>query len=148
MRVIAGCFLVLSLGLHLLWGGGFLLSAKYHEFQARTEAGDLSEVAGDLADDDTLAKERAASDVRVDTATTTRLLVLGCIVLALGLAQGVGAVLVFPGRGRIVVLPIVGLSLASVAVVLVLSGFSWLGLIAGVALVVALVLTLLRPAVT
>ena len=45
MRHIAGLLMIVTCVMHLLLGGGALISSKYEEFRARTDAGDLSDVA-------------------------------------------------------------------------------------------------------
>jgi hypothetical protein len=147
MRVIAGILLIATVGVHVLLGVGSLLSSKYEEFKAKTEAGDLADVAGDLVDEETLAKERAKTAERADTSAAARKLMLGILLLAAAGAQLLGAVLLFAGRGRGIVVALVGLSMVPAILMMVLSGFSTLGAISVFVLVLVLVLVLVffRP---
>jgi len=139
MRVIAGLSLLLACVTHLVVGAGLLLSSELEELEARTDAADLSQVASDLVDDSTLAKERAAGKARADTATARRKLVLGISLLAVALGLATGAVLLLLGRARGAVLAIIGLALVATVVVLVLS-MSAVGAIGAGLLVLSLVL--------
>jgi hypothetical protein len=147
LRIIAGAFLVATLAAHLLLGVGSLLSSKYEEFKAKTEAGDLADVAGDLVDEETLAKERAKTAARADTSGARQKLVLGVVLLAAAGAQLLGAILLFAGRGRRIVLSLVAVSMVPAIVTMVVSGVSILGAISVVvlALVLVLVFVFFRP---
>jgi hypothetical protein len=148
MRHIAGLLMIVASVMHLLLGGGSLVSWKYEEIKARTEAGDLSDVAGDLVDDKTLARERAAGAERADTSAATRKMVFGFALLALALGQFACAILLFLGRRRSVVLGVLAVSIPVNGVWLFVERISVIGLIGLGTLVLALVLVLVkaRPA--
>jgi hypothetical protein len=145
MRNIAGLLLIVSFVMHLLLGGGSLISSKYEELKAQTDAGDLSAVAGDIVDAKTLAKERARTAQRMDTSKATRKRVFGILILVAAAAQFAAAILLFLGRARRIVLGVVGLSAATTAAHLALSSRSLFAVIGLVLLILALVLTALAP---
>lgn len=148
MRHVAGLLMIVTSVMHLLLGGGSLVSWKYEELKARTEAGDLSDVAGDLVDETTLAQERAAGATRADTSAATRKMVFGFALLALALGQFACAILLFLGRGRPVVVGALAVSIPMNGVWQLAERISVIGLIGLGTLVLALVLVLVkaRPA--
>lgn len=143
MRNIAGLLLIVAFVMHVLLGGGALISSKYEEIKARTEAGDLSAVAGDLVDEDALAKERAKAKAKTDTSGATRKRVIGVALLVLAAGQFLSAILLFLGRRRAIALGVIGLSVVATAAVLLIDRVSTFGVIGLATLVLALALALL-----
>ena len=117
---------------------------------ARALAGDLSDVAGDLVDDETLAREREEAAKRADTSVATRQRALGIGFLAGAGLQGFAAGLLFAGRRRRTVAALVALSLLPGIATMALSGASLPRAVAIAlpAAVLAIVLSCLRHPAT
>jgi len=149
MRIVAGIFLLCACLAHLGMGGILLHWSSTSEQDARAEAGDLSDVSGDLADEQTLQQERAKTASRVDLSSATKERAMGSLALVLGLAQAVGAVLIFARRARRASLAIVGCSFAGLGLVIgLVGGRGLLGSVEGGAalcLLVALVAAIRSP---
>jgi hypothetical protein len=140
LRIIAGILLLISAVLHLLLGGGFVLSSRYQQFKAQMDAGDISSVSKDLdVPDEELNKIHQAAKTKTAGAGL-RQLVIGCGLGALALVQIIAGVWVFLRRKRTLTLIAAGASLAMLVVTMALEGFITLGAIAGGALVLAALL--------
>jgi hypothetical protein len=147
LRVLAGILLLVSAVLHLLLGGGFILSSKYQQFTAQMDAGDLSSVSKDLdVPDEELNKMHKAAEARAGS-RHLRPLAVGIVLLALTLLQLVSGIVLFVRRARTLSLVTCGLAVAALVTAIALEGFVTLMGIAGGAVVLAAVLVLLaRPA--
>jgi hypothetical protein len=146
LRIIAGILLLLSAVLHLLLGGGFLLSSRYQQFKAQMDAGDISSVSKDLdVPDEELNKIHQAAKAKTAGAGM-RQLVLGGGLGALALLQLVAGVWNFLRRKRKLTLVVAGASLTLLVVTMALEGFITLGAIACGALVLAALLGALAKA--
>jgi len=145
MRIAAGLALVVASLAHMLLAGSFLIATQVDELEAQSEAEDIAAVAGDLADEKTLARERSAAEKRMDRSAVTRDWVLGLMLGLLALAQLVAAVLQLLGRARATVLGIICVSLVGVGVSAILASFSWLAGIGGGLLLISGVLGLRAP---
>jgi hypothetical protein len=142
VRIIAGILLLVSAVLHLLLGGGFVLSAKYQQFKAQMDAGDLSSVSKDLdVPDAELNKMHRAAEVKAGK-RHLRPLALGIAFLALSLLQIVAGIVLFVKRARSFSLLTCGLTVAGLAAAIALEGFVMLEAIAGGAVVLAALLVL------
>jgi len=149
MRILAGILLIASVPLHALSGAGAILQAKAEAFLAREDQmiknDDLSAVAGDLVDEQTLKREQARAERRaaaapVDSSGSTRLWLVGLALLVLAAAQLLAGVQLLRGRTRTLVLAIVGLSVAARGSVMVVDGLSIIGAVQIGLLALALVL--------
>jgi hypothetical protein len=146
MRIFAAILLLAAVPLHLLSGAGAILQAKAEAFLAKeaqmAKSGDLSAVAGDLVDEETLKKEQLAKKAApaVETSGATRLWVFGIVLIVLGLCQLVAGVQVLRDRIGATVLLIVLLAFLARAAGLVLDGPSIIG--GGQAALMALALIL------
>ena len=147
MRIFAAILLLAAVPLHLLSGAGAILQAKAEAFLAKeaqmAKSGDLSAVAGDLVDEETLKKQQEAKKPAAsatDSGSTTRLWVFGIVLIVLGLAQLVTGVQVLRDRIGATVLVIVLLAVLARVAGLVLDGPSIIG--AGQAALMALALVL------
>ena len=142
MRIFAAILLFAAVPLHLLSGAGAILQAKAETFLAKeaqmAKSGDLSAVAGDLVDEETLKKQQVAKKPAAVESSATRLWVFGIVLIVLGLCQLVAGVQVMRDRIGATVLLIVLLALLARAAGLVLDGPSIIG--AGQAALMALAL--------
>jgi hypothetical protein len=147
MRVFVAILLFAAALLQFLLGGGLILSSRYEAFRARTEAGDLSEVAGDLVSEQELEKMRQDARQKVGAAGAKQL-ALGVAVLALAFLQLAGGVLVLvrPGRATLLVRGGIALGAVVLVAVILLDGFATLiGVVLGLQVLSFLLALLVRP---
>jgi hypothetical protein len=151
MRIVAGILLFIAAALHLLSGIGSIARSEAEAFLAReahmAKTGDLSDVSGDLVDEETREQERRSiENVEVDTSAATRRMAVGIALLVLAAALLLAGVQVLRGRVGALALTIVGLSLAAGVADLALHGLNPLGASGPGVLAVALVLALIARA--
>jgi hypothetical protein len=141
MRILASILLLASAVIHLLLGGGHLLSAKYEQVVTN----DLSAVSGDLVSPEELARMQKVERLKSGP-VGRRSTILGAVALGATLCGIVAAILLLARRARRLALGLVAIALAGAVGLLWASGVSPLGGITCAALVLALVFTLLsRP---
>lgn len=123
MRILAAVLMLVLALAQLALGASLLLAARVERVAAREAAGDLSSVAGDLADEQTLARDRARAAAAADTGASTRQLVCGLLCGVPGLGLLVAAVLLLTRRARGLALGLSGLStIALITSALLLGG--------------------------
>lgn len=136
MRWAIGILLLFCASIHLVWGVGALLSSKYEEIEAQTKANDISAVAGDLVDEETLEKEKKAVKKRIDTRSVTTKRIVAIASAGMAALLCICAVFAFLERNRSLVITLVVVSILADISLIVLTKLSLLN---GTATVLALI---------
>lgn len=142
MRKLVGALLLVAVPLHLILGALFVLSSRYRAVAAEIESQDLSAVAGDLASPAELAKEHKAAERRLKGGRGGAQLAVGIALLAGALLQLVAGILALLGRGFVLIMTAVAISIGGAIVAAITDGFSLLGVACPVPILLAWVLAL------
>ncbi len=128
MRILASILIFITAVIHILMGGMYIFSSFNEKQPAREKVDDLSLVAGDLVDEDTLKKERQKAEKKIEKKAEgkvgypgTKELWFGILTLLIAGLEIVCGILLLMRKCKFFVL--IGLSVASLcALGLLLAG--------------------------